>query len=140
MNSGISALRNLLYVVLVLALAAVGSSFYVASQLDRNSQELASLRLLLQKQMMGTALTQAEELQKRMDSLNQSAAGIDAKMKKAQDEMDAKMKKAQDDFVARMNVELPRMMDNYVKSRAGQLQPMIPQEVKDKLRQAPAQR
>ena len=140
MDSGISTVRNLLYVVLVLTLVAVGSNFYVASQLDRNSQELASLRLLLQKQMMGTALTQAQELQQRMDALNQSAAGIDAKMKKAQDEMDAKMKKAQDDFVTKLNVELPRMMDNYVKSRAGQLQPMIPQEVKDKLRQPPPQR
>ena len=140
MDSGVSTVRNLLYGVLVLTLVAVGSNFYVASQLDRNSQELASLRLLLQKQMMGTALTQAEELQKRMDALNQSAAGIDAKMKQAQDQMDAKMKKAQDDFVARMNVELPRMMDNYVKSRAGQIQPMIPQEVKDKLRQPPPPR
>lgn len=140
MDSGISAVRNLIYIVLVLALLAVGTSVYVASQLDRHSDELASLRLLLQKQMMGTALTQADELQKRMDSLNQSAAGIDAKMRKAQDEMDAKMKKAQDDFVARMNVELPRMMDSYVKSRAGRIQPMIPQEVRDKLRQAPPQR
>jgi citrate synthase len=140
MDSGISTVRNLLYIVLVLTLVAVGSNFYVASQLDHNSQELASLRLLLQKQMMGTALTQAQELQQRMDALNQSAAGIDEKMKKAQNEMDAKMKKAQDDFVARLNVELPRMMDNYVKSRAGQLQPMIPQEVKDKLKQPPPQR
>ena len=140
MDSGYSTLRNLLYVVLVVGLAATGSSFYVAQQLDLNSQELASLRLLLQKQMMSTALTQSEELQKRMDALNQSAAGIDAKMKQAQDEMDAKMKKAQDDFVARMNTELPRMMDNYVKSRAGQLQPMIPQEIKDKLKKSPNQR
>ena len=140
MESGYSTLRNLLYVVLVAGLAATGSSFYVAQQLDRNSQELASLRLLLQKQMMGTALAQSEELQKRMDALNQSAAGIDGKMKQAQDQMDAKMKKAQDDFVARMNTELPRMMDYYVKSRAGQLQPMIPQEVKDKLKKSTSQR
>lgn len=139
MDSGISTVRNLLYVVLVLALLAVGSNFYVASQLEHNSQELASLRLLLQKQMMGTALTQAEELQKRMDALNESATGIDAKMKQAQDEMDKKLRKAQDDFVARMNAELPRMMDNYIKKRAGQIQPMIPQEVKDKLKQAPIQ-
>jgi|GEM_PF-482288 len=140
MDSGISTVRNLLYIVLVLALLAVGSSFYVASQLDRNSQELANLRLVLQKQMMGTALTQAEELQKRMDSLNQSAAGIEAKMKQAQNEMDVKMKKAQDDFVARMNVELPRMMDNYVRSRAGKIQPMIPREVRDKLQPPSAPR
>ncbi len=140
MDSTNSALRNLLFVVIALVVVAILSNFWVASQLDRSTQELASLRLLMQKQMMGTALTQAEKLQKRMDALNQSAAGIDVKMKQAQDEMDARLKKAQDDFVARMNLELPRMMDNYVKSRAGKIQPMIPEEVRDKLRQAPSQR
>ena len=117
MDAGYSTLRNLLYIVIVLVVLSILSNFYVSSQLARNSNELASLRMLLQKQMMGTALTQAEELQKRMEALNQSAAGIDAKMKQAQDEMDAKMKKAQDEFVARMQVELPKMMDNYIKQR-----------------------
>jgi hypothetical protein len=87
------------------------SSFYVATELARNSDELASLRLLLQKEMMGTALTHAQELEKQMDSLNQSAAGIDDKLKKAQD-----------DFVARMQVELPRIMDNYIKQRGSQVE------------------
>ena len=124
MDSGISSVKTLLYSVLVLALLAVGSNFYVASMLDHNSQELASLRLLLQKQMMGTALTQAEEMQKKMEALNQSASGIDAKMKKAQD-----------DFVVRMNAELPRMMDRYVAQRAGKIQPMLPDDVKAKIKQ-----
>ncbi len=106
MEPGYSALRNLLIVVLVLVALAVMSNFYVASQLSRNSDELASMRLMLQKQMMGDVMTQSAELQKRMDALNQAAGGIDAKLQKAQD-----------DFVARMNVELPRIMDNYVKSR-----------------------
>ena len=97
MDSGLSTIRNLLYIVLVLVVLSILSGFYVATQLARNSDELASLRLLLQKQMMGTAVTQAEELEKRMDTLNQSAAGIDGKMQKAQD-----------DFVARMQVELPK--------------------------------
>jgi citrate synthase len=127
MDTGYSTVRNLLFVLLALVVLAILSNFYVASQLDRNSQELASLRLLLQKQLMGSALTQAEELQKRMDALNQSAAGIDVKMKQAQDEMDAKLKKAQDDFVARMNVELPRMMDNYIKQRAPLVQRQLEQ-------------
>lgn len=118
MDTGYSTVRNLLYMVLVLVVLSILSNFYVSSQLARNSDELAHLGLLLQKQMMGTALTQAEELQKRMDALNQSAEGIDAKMQKAQDEMDAKLKKAQDDFVVRMQMELPKMMDNYIKQRA----------------------
>jgi disulfide bond formation protein DsbB len=106
MDAGLSTIRNLLYVVLVLVLLSALSGFYVATQLARNSEELASLRLLLQKEMMGPALTHAQELEKQMDALNQSAAGIDDKLKKAQD-----------DFVARMQVELPRIMDDYVKQR-----------------------
>jgi len=110
MDSGNSSVRNLLYIVLVLTLLSVFANFYVATQLARNSDELARLGLLLQKQMMGTALEQSQQLQQKMEQLNQDAAGIDAKLQKAQD-----------DFVPRMNVELPRIMDNYVKSRA----PMI---------------
>jgi hypothetical protein len=67
--------------------------------------------------MMGTVLTHAEELEKQMDALNQSAAGIDDKLKKAQD-----------DFVARMQVELPRIMDNYVKQRGSLVQQKIQQQ------------
>jgi H2-forming N5,N10-methylenetetrahydromethanopterin dehydrogenase-like enzyme len=127
MDTGYSTVRNLLFVLLALVVLAILSNFYVAAQVDRNSQELASLRLLLQKQLMGSALTQADELQKRMEALNQSAAGIDVKMKQAQEEMDAKLKKAQDDFVARLNVELPRMMDNYIKQRAPLVQRQLEQ-------------
>ena len=117
MDAGLSTIRNLLYVVLVLVLLSALSDFYVAKQLARNSDELASLRLLLQKEMMGTALTQAQELENRMDALNQDAAGIDAKLKKAQD-----------DFVARMQVELPRIMDNYVKQRGSIVEQKIHQQ------------
>lgn len=127
MDTGYSTVRNLLFIVLVLVGVAVLSNFYVASKIDRNSQELASLRLLLQKQLMGNVMTQSEELQKRMEALNQSASGIDAKMRQAQEEMDAKLKKAQDDFVARMQAELPKMMDNYVKQRAPLVQRQIEQ-------------
>jgi hypothetical protein len=116
MDTGLSTIRNLLYVVLVLVLLSALSGFYVATQLARNSDELASLRLLLQKEMMGTALTHAQELEKQMDALNQSAAGIDAKLKEAQD-----------DFVARMQVELPRIMDNYVKQRGSLVEQKIQQ-------------
>lgn len=106
MDAGYSTLRNLLFVVLVVGVLAILSSFYVASQLARNNDELASLRQLLAKQLMGSVITEAEELQRRMDTLNTSASGIDAKLKKAQD-----------DLVARMEVEMPRIMDNYVKQR-----------------------
>jgi citrate synthase len=127
MDAGYSTVRNLLFIVLGLVLLAILSNFYVATQLARNSDELASLRQLLAKQVMGSALSEAEELQKRMDALNQSASGIDAKMKQAQDEMDARLKKAQDDFVARLQAELPKMMDNYIKQRAPLVQKQLEQ-------------
>ncbi len=114
MESGMSTVRNLLYVVLALVVLAILSNFFVATQLARNSDELASLRLLLQKELTGSALTQAQELQKRMDALNESANGIDAKLQKAQDQA-----------VARMQVEIPRIMDNYVRQRM----PMVQREV-----------
>jgi len=123
MDSGYSTLRNLMWFVLVLALLSVVSNFYVASQLSRNSDELASIRQVLQKELMGTAMgqvvAQSEELQKRMDLLNQNAAGVDAKLQKAQD-----------DFVARMNVELPKIMDNYVKTHTPVLERKAQQELK----------
>ena len=117
MDTGLSTIRNLLYVVLVLVLLSALSGFYVATELARNSDELASLRLLLQKEMLGPALIHAQELEKQMDALNQSAAGIDDKLKKAQD-----------DFVARMQVELPRIMDNYVKQRGSIVEQKIHQQ------------
>lgn len=131
MDAQYSTLRNLLWFVLVLAVLAVMSNFYVASQLARNSNELASIRLLLQKDMLGKALHQSEDLQKRLDALNSSAQGVDARLQAAQDAMDAKLQKAQDDFVARMKVELPQIMDNYVKTRA----PRIESEAQKQLRQ-----
>ena len=120
MDTGISAVRNLLYVVLVLVLLTLLSNFYVASQLSRNSDELSLMRSVLQKQLMGTALTQSQQLQERMQALNDSAAGIDAKLQAAQDS-----------FVKRMEVELPRIMDNYVKQRT----PVMQRVVEKKLEQ-----
>ena len=111
MDSGLSSIRNLLYIVLVLALLSVLTNIYVGTQLSENSEELARLGLLLQKQLMSSAVGQSEQLQQKMDQLNKDAAGIDAKLKKAQDDM-----------VARMNVELPRIMDNYIKTRAPQIE------------------
>ncbi|MGD1158056.1 MAG: hypothetical protein ABSA41_19825 [Terriglobia bacterium] len=118
MDSGYSTVRNLLYIVLVLTLLSIFANFYVASQLARNSDELARMGLLLQKQMMGTALQQSQELQKKMEQLNQDAAGIDAKLQKAQDS-----------FVARMNVELPRIMDHYIKTRAPVIEKQVMRQV-----------
>jgi hypothetical protein len=118
MDSGISTVRNLLYIVLVMVLLSIFANFYVGTELARNSDELVALRQLLAKEMTSTALAQSAELQKKMDMLNQDAAGIDAKLQKAQDS-----------FVARMNVELPRIMDNYIRTRMPQVEREAMQQV-----------
>jgi hypothetical protein len=111
MDSGLSTVRNLLYIVMVLVLLSFFANIYVGTQLAQNSDELARLGMLLQKQMETNVVGQSEQLQKKMDMLDQDAAGIDAKLQKAQN-----------DFVARMNVELPRIMDNYIKTRAPEIE------------------
>lgn len=45
MDSGYSTVRNLLYIVLVLTVLSIFANFYVASQLARNSDELARMGL-----------------------------------------------------------------------------------------------
>ena len=118
MDSGLSTVRNLLYIVLVLALLSVCADVFVGMQLSENSDELARLGILLQKQLGATAIGQSQQLQQKMDQLNQDAAGIDAKLQKAQD-----------DFVARMNVEIPRIMDNYIKTRAPKIEKQAMQQI-----------
>jgi len=118
MDSGISTVRNLLYIVLVLVVLSVAANVYLGMQLAQNSEELARLGVLLQKQMMSTAAEQSQELQQKMQKLDQDADGIDAKLQRAQD-----------DFVKRMNVELPRIMDNYIKTRAPQIEKQAMKQV-----------
>jgi len=124
MDNGYSTVRKLLYAVLALLAIAILSNFYVATQLSRNSDDIAALQELVQKQMMNGVMGKADELQGKLDiassrlgALNKSATGIDAKMSAAQDQMDAKITKAQDDLVARMKLEIPKIIDDYVKAR-----------------------
>jgi hypothetical protein len=118
MDSGLSTVRNLLYIVLVLALLSVVANLYVGVQLGENSDELKRLGLLLQKQLMTSAVEQSQQLQAKMDK-------ADADLQRANDEMahmDQKMKDAQDAMVKRMQVELPKIMDNYIRTRAPQIE------------------
>lgn len=118
MDNGLSTVRNLLWIIVGLTLLAIFANVYVGTELARNSDELDGLRQVLAKQMMGSALEQSQQLQNKMEQLNQDAAGIDAKLQKAQD-----------DFVARMNVELPRIMDNYIRTRAPMVERQAMQQI-----------
>jgi len=134
MEAGYVTVRNLLYAVLALLVIAILSNFYVATQLSRNSDDIAALQYSVQKLMMTGVLDKADELQRKLDAtsrqldaLNKSATGIDAKMSAAQDQMDAKINKAQDDLVARMKVEIPKIIDDYLKERVPALRSKLPQ-------------
>jgi hypothetical protein len=118
MDNRLSTVRNLLWIIVGLTLLSIFANVYVGTELSRNSDEMDGLRQVLAKQMMGTALEQSQQLQNKMEQLNQDAAGIDAKLQKAQD-----------NFVARMNVELPRIMDNYIKTRAPMIERQAMQQV-----------
>ena len=121
MDNGLSTIRNLLYVVLGLTVLSILANFYVGSELARNSNELDGLRQVLAKEMMGTVLEQSQQLNAQLQQLNDQAGGIDEKMKKAQDAM-----------VERMQKELPRMMDAYVRNR-------MPQVEREAMKQLPQQ-
>lgn len=118
MDNGLSTVRNLLWIIVGLTVLSVAANFYVGLQLKQNSDELDGLRQVLAKQLTSTALEQSQQLQNKMEELNQQASGIDAKLQKAQD-----------DFVARMNVELPRIMDNYIRTRAPMIERQAMQQV-----------
>jgi ABC-type transport system involved in cytochrome bd biosynthesis fused ATPase/permease subunit len=130
MDSGLSTIRNLLYIVLVLALLSILANIYVGTQLSQNSDELASFGRLLKAQMEQNVVGQSEQLQKKMEALNQQADGIDAKLQNAQDS-----------FVARMNKDLPplinRSMDSYIKTRTPMIEKEVEREVMKQVPQVP---
>jgi uncharacterized protein HemX len=110
MDSGISTVRNLLYIVLVLAVLGVCANVYLGMELAQNSEELSRLSDLLQKQLMTSAAGQSQQMIDRMDQLHRDADSFDTKM-------DAANKK----FFKDLNEQLPKILDKYVQSRA----PMI---------------
>lgn len=145
MDTGYSTLRSLLYLVMVLVVIAILSNFYVAQQVSKNSEELSRLYQLMQKQVMVSGMAQAEKLQERMEALNKDADGIDAKLKKAQDDLvvrmqtdlppiiDAKLKTAQGEFLDRMKKELPPIMDAQLKKTQNEFAAQMKSELKREL-------
>ena len=110
MDSGISTVRNLLFIVIVLVLLATASTFYLGSQLARNSDELKRLGELMQQQLMTSATEQSRDIQLKLDQLHGDANAMDKKMDDAGDRLIHKLDdKAPDIF--------GRAMDKYVQRR-----------------------
>jgi len=103
MDSGISTVRNLLYIVLVLAILSIFANVYLGMQLSKNSDELVGFGLLLDEQMKKNVVGQSEQLQLKMDQIHLDMAGMDAKMQKSEDEF--------------LKTKLPNAMDSYFRTR-----------------------
>jgi hypothetical protein len=125
MDSGISTVRNLLYIVLVLVVLATASSLYLGTQLAENSDELKRLGELMQQQLMTSATAQSEKIQQKMDQLHQDSQ-----------DMDVKMKQERADFMKDLNKQAPDIfgnaMDRYIQKKG-------PQYEKQALKQFPPQ-
>ena len=114
MDSGLSTVRNLLYIILVLALLSIVADGFVGTKLAENSEELDRLSTLLQRQLMTSAVEQSQQLQQKMDRASQQM-----------DAMDGKMQAAQDQFSARMKKELPPLIDNTMDDYVRRRMPMV---------------
>ena len=115
MDSGLSTVRNLLYIVLVLVLLAVATNIYVGTQLSENSEELARLGKILQDNLMTSTADQSKQLEDKLDAVNKSVQDAQADM--------AKQRQA---FMDQLNSEAPkiidRSMDDYIRRKAPQLE------------------
>ena len=115
MDSGISTVRNLLYIVLVLVLIATASTLYLGTQLARNSDELKRLGELMQQQLMTSATQQSIEIQKKMDQLHQDSEDMGVKM-------DTEQKKFMHDLNDQAPAIFGRAMDKYIQQRGPALE------------------
>jgi pSer/pThr/pTyr-binding forkhead associated (FHA) protein len=102
----INALRNLVMVNLVLIVVLAGLLYRVSQQVDQNRQAIKDLDTRAQN---AVALFQPP----LNDRLNQFETRLDA-MQKSMDGMDQKISRAEDRFVARLDRELPTMVEHVI--------------------------
>src|ERR1700691_4875430 len=100
MDSGLSTVRNLLYIVLVLALLAVATNLYVATQLSQNSEELSRLSTLLEKHLGTSGIDHSQKLIDRLDQAHRDA-----------DAIDGKLAKSREDFMSDLNNKAPGIVE-----------------------------
>lgn len=108
----LNSLRNLAYLLVAMVAVLLGVIFYQSQQIDKNRAELSDLR----KQAQGAVAQFTPALDQRLSAFD-----------KRLDQVDTKMKDTEDQFMARLNDELPRMLDKYVDRKVRQLSAAAPQ-------------
>lgn len=138
-NEQYASLRNLLWVVVALLVASVGSNIYAGLKLDANTRVFEKIYTLLETglgERFTVALAQASAIEKELGQARQHARvaaeslqGVDAQFRKAAAD-------AENSLVARLDRELPALMDRYVESRLAKLRdPATREEVRKLLRE-----
>src|SRR5690242_16453759 len=94
----LNSLRNLVYLLVAMVAVLLGVIFYQSQQIDKNRTELNDMR----RQAQGAVAQFTPALDQRLSAFD-----------KRLDQVDIKMKATEDQFMARLNDELPRMLDKY---------------------------
>jgi hypothetical protein len=114
LENKIGMLRNLTVVVMILCVALIGVVIYQSQEIKKTQDTLNAM----QRQATDAVGQFMPQLNTRLNRFDNRLDEFQTKM----DQMDANMKKAEDRFVARMDIEMPKIMDRYVQMKANELQ------------------
>ncbi len=105
----LNAIRNLLAANLVAVLALIGLLFYQGQQINRNREALVELRAQAQGAISQFTPALDERLGKVQNSLDVA--------QKQMNGLDQRIQQAEDHFVARLNREMPAVLDSYLNKK-----------------------
>lgn len=108
----LNSLRNLVYLLVAMMAVLLGVIFYQSQQIDKNRAELGDMR----RQAQGAVAQFTPQLDQRLNAFD-----------KRLDQVDTKMQATEDEFMARLNRELPRILDQYVNRKVKELSAKAPQ-------------
>jgi len=132
-------LRNLLWLVVLLLLATVGSNVFVGLKLEGNSRVFDKLYGLLETGMgerFTSAMAQASAIEKELAQARQHAQAAAQSMQALDGQFRKAAADAENSLVARLNRELPVLLDGYIEQRAAKLrEPATREEIRKLLRE-----
>ncbi len=118
MEEKLNLLRNLLILSLLLILVLAGVSIRLLQQVDQNRAALAAMRSEAKNavsQFMPELDQRLKKFEGRLDEVETQMNGLDARFQRAEDHM-----------VARLDKELPGMIDRYMERKMEELRRMPP--------------
>lgn len=132
-------LRNLLWLVVLMLMASVGANVFAGLKLDANSRVFDKIYALLETGMgerFTSVMAQASSIEKELAQARKHAQSASENMQT----LDAQFRKAaadaENNLVARLNKELPALMDRYIEARAAKLrEPGAREELRKLLRE-----